>query len=206
MNDRLDALNPPKYPNSIPLEFDIFYKENYVAHRRLKIILISEILGQLQEFRDKEYKEKVSIICSIEQGCYDEACRQVTDLDLDIDWDNPMLYSAYNYIVGNLLQNIDPNSMINSRYLLDKIMSGTIDLTQLGHMSSEDLCPEKSAEIRNRIAERSDVKVSTKSSTMYRCSKCKKNECTLERRHTRGLDEATNYRATCIFCKHSWNI
>lgn len=198
--------NEPKYPNSIPLKFDVFYTDEYTAPRRLKLILISDVLGRFDKFKALSYEEQLAMIKETEHGCYQEACARIVELNLDVSWDNPALNNAYNYICGNLLQNLDPDSMVGSSYLINKVLDKKCELERLGQMTSEELCPEKSIDIRTKIAERSDIKHSTKSSTMYRCSKCKRNETTLERRHTRGLDEATNYRATCVFCKHSWNI
>jgi DNA-directed RNA polymerase subunit M/transcription elongation factor TFIIS len=198
--------NEPKFPNAIPLKFDTFYTDEYSPQRRLKLLLISNVLGGVDKFQKLQYSDQLNMIKEIENGCYQAVCARMVELDLDIDWDNPAMYNSYDYICGNLLQNLDPNSIVSSQYLLNRILNGEIELNKLGKMTSEELCPEKSAEIRNKIAERSDVKSSKKHSTMYRCSKCKKSETTLERRHTRGLDEATNYRATCMFCKHSWNI
>ena len=198
--------NPLKYADAIVLEYNTFYNEKYIPHRRQKILLLSDILGKYERFTQLDYSKKVQIVKEIEEGCFEEAYNKMLELDQDFDWDNPMFYNVYNYICGNLFQNLDPNSAINSEFLLNKIFNNEYELRKLGGMTSEQLCPEKSIEIRASIAQRSDIKYSTKSSSMYRCSKCKKNECILERRHTRGLDEATNYRATCIFCKHTWNI
>lgn len=195
-----------KYSKAIPLDYNTFYTDKYIPHRREKILLLSDILNQYDQFSGLPHSEKVRIVKDIEDGCFEQAHNQMLELDQDFDWDNPMFYNVYNYVCGNLFQNLDPDSIVNSKYLLDKLFNGECDLKKLGAMTSEELCPEKSLELRVSIAERSDVKFSTKKSTMYRCSKCKKNECTLDRRHTRGLDEATNYRATCTFCKHTWNI
>jgi DNA-directed RNA polymerase subunit M/transcription elongation factor TFIIS len=196
----------PKYPNAMLLNFGTFYTDAYVGHRRLKIIALSNILGQFNEFKTMQYNEQVIIVKEIEQGCYVAACEKITELDQEPNWENSMFYSVYNYICGNLFQNLDPGSELESTYLITKVFSNEVDLYKLATMSSEELCPEKSLEIRTKIIERSEIKFSTKVSTTYRCNKCKKNECTLDKRHTRGLDEATNYRATCIFCKHTWNI
>lgn len=194
------------YPNAIPLIFKKFYTQEYVPHRRLKLILLSDILGRYDQFKTLTYDEKAEIIMKIENGCYQEACRNITELDQECNWENNMFYCVYNYICGNLLQNLDPKSDVGSDYLITKVLEQTIKLDELAHLTSEELCPEKSLEIRTNIAKRSDIKFSIKTSTAYQCSKCKKSESTIDRRHTRGLDEATNYRATCLFCKHTWNI
>ncbi len=202
----MNIINPPKYPDAIPLEYEQFYTEDYVPHRRLKMILLSDILGKNPNFKVLTYDEKVKIIKEIEHGCFQEACEQVSRLDQNPGWNNSMFYCVYNYICGNLFQNLDPNSQIKSSYLIEKIFNENIEFNKLGKFSSEELCPEKSLEIRNKIAQQSGIKFSIKIFTAYPCSKCKKSQCTLDKRHTRGLDEATNYRATCVFCKHTWNI
>jgi DNA-directed RNA polymerase subunit M/transcription elongation factor TFIIS len=195
-----------KFPNAIPLNFDTFYIDEYTPCRRLRIIKFSNILGYFKEFSTLSYDEKTKILKQIEQSCFNQAKKQLSELNQDFDINNPIFIKIYEYICGNLAYNMDPKSDIKSSYLINLILEKKCDLNKLGQMTSEEMCPEKTQEIRARIAQRSNIKHSIKISSMYRCSKCKRNECTLERRHTRGLDEATNYRATCVFCKHTWNI
>ena len=206
MSNFEDNLSGLVYPNAIPLTFEKFYTQEYVPHRRLKMILLSDILGTYAQFKSLTYDQKAEIIKKIEESCYQQACKHISELDQECNWENSMFYCVYNYICGNLFQNLDPQSEVGSDYLITKVWAGTVELDKLAQLTSEELCPEKSLEIRTNIAQRSDIKFSIKTSTAYQCSKCKKSECTIDRRHTRGLDEATNYRATCLFCKHTWNI
>jgi DNA-directed RNA polymerase subunit M/transcription elongation factor TFIIS len=194
------------YENAIPLKYEVFYVNEYGPERRLKLIKLSNILGGNDDFVKLSYNEKTNIIRDIEIGCYDEACKRTLELDQNPTWENDMFTKVYDNVCGNLFQHIDPHSELNTTYLYEKMMNKEIDLHKLAQLNSIEMCPDKSKDIRNQIAARSEIKCSVKAVTSYKCSKCGKSECTLDRRHTRGLDEATNYRATCIHCKHTWNI
>lgn len=193
------------YPNAIILKIE-FYQNEYNPYRRIKLIHLSNILGKTKKFQLFDYNKQSNIISQIEKSCYEKACDDMLELEQEPDWENQMFINIYNYICGNLFENIDPESEINSTYLLEKILNQDIDLENIGYMKSDELCPEKSKEIKRKIKEQACIKYSTKTSTMYRCGKCKKNECVLERMQTRSLDELTNHRATCVFCKHTWII
>ena len=39
---------------------------------------------------------------------------------------------------------------------------------------------------------------------IYKCGKCKKNECTFYQLQTRGADEATTTFVQCVNCGHKW--
>lgn len=39
---------------------------------------------------------------------------------------------------------------------------------------------------------------------IYKCGKCKKNECTFYQLQTRGADEATTTFVECVNCGHKW--
>ena len=192
--------------NSLPLKYDVFYKKDYTPFRRCKLLILSDIFKQFDEFNNMSFEEQTDLIKKIENSCYNATIDELNNLNLPLDPSSKLFNNIYSYICTNLFQNIDPNSEINSTYLIKKIFDNEINIDKIGYMNSEELCPEKTIELKQQLDKRASAKYSMKSSTMYRCSKCKKNECVLERMHTRGLDELTNYRATCIFCKHTWVI
>jgi len=198
-----------KYPYAIPLKYEVFYGTKYNSHRRVKAILIGDILGRTPEFKNMSYDQQTLIIKEIEQGCYHATCEEISKYEQSADWTNIMFRNIYNYICGNLFQNIDPNSEVQSKYLIEKILNGniaSIDLCKLGEMNSDDLCPDKSIEIKKKIQERANIKFSKKICTQDTCRKCKRKEYVVERMHTRGLDESDDNRATCVFCQHTWRI
>ena len=194
-----------KYPHAIALQ-EIFYGDDYGPHRRIKLISIGNIMGKDIRFKAMPHEEQTKIIEDIEQGCYDATYKNILDAEQEVDWDNPMFSNTYNYICGNLFQNIDPDSEINSNYIIEKIFNGAVNLKKLGSMPSEDLCPDRSAEIRKKLEKQATVEFSKKTSAMTTCGRCKQKKCTFQRVHTGGLDEQTRYRATCTVCQHTWKI
>ena len=191
-----------KHKNSIILPLT-YFKHPYNKYRVSKLLLFSDILNIERKHSDRDI---LNITIDIENSCYLATCKQLEELNQSIEWNSKYMQNTYNYICGNIAQNLDPQSSISSNYLLDKIYTKNIDLSRIAFMTSEELCPEKTIDLRANLAQRNDITYSTKLSTMFKCGKCKRNECSLDRRHTRGLDEGTNYRATCMFCKHTWNI
>lgn len=194
-----------KYSNAIVLDVK-FYLPEYNAYRRLKLLQLSDILGADARYRNLSHGDQTDMICRIEMSCHDKATRDIVKYCQDAVWDNRLFINVYNGICGMLMQNMDPTSDVNSTYLIDQVLAHKIDLDSIANLKTDEMCPEKSEKIKKKLEEQSKVSFSVKTSTMYRCGKCKRNECVLERMQTRSLDELTNHRATCMFCQHTWMI
>ncbi len=193
------------YPNAILLDIK-FYSPEYNPYRRHKLLLLSDILGADSRFEKLDYAKQTDIICKIEESCYERAIQEIALYSQDAEWDNKLFINIYGCICGLLMQNLDRSSDVGSPYLLNQVLTNKIDLSSIANLKTDEMCPEKSQSIKKKLEDQSKVSFSIKTSTMYRCAKCKRNECVLERMQTRGLDELTNHRATCMFCQHTWMI
>ena len=175
--------------NFVPLS-SVFYTEPYNNIRRNKIICFDRILYKNTKFTSMTYDKKTEILLKLEKGCW-SSC------------DND--YDKYHDICFNVAMNLDPESLVHSEFLIDKVLGGDIQLDMVGGLSSRDLCPEKYLKYQENFDKRSSVKESQKTSKLYRCFKCKKNQCSIERNYCRSGDESIPLTITCQFCNNSWN-
>ena len=93
---------------------------------------------------------------------------------------------------------------MNSDSIKKKILNKDVNLQEVANMSSKELCPKKYEKIDQKINKRTNLELKIKFSELYKCSKCKRNQCTTERRYARSLDEGTDLTIHCLFCSHSW--
>ena len=100
---------------------------------------------------------------------------------------------------------MDSQSCINSDYIKNKILNNDVDLQNVANMKSKELCPKKYEKIEKKINQRNNLERKIKYSELYKCRKCKRNQCTTERRYARSIDEGVDLTVTCVFCSHSWN-
>lgn len=84
------------------------------------------------------------------------------------------------------------------------LLNNRIDANDAANLSSRDMCPKLVEKIENRISLRTNLERKIKYSELYRCKKCKRNQCTTERLYNRGLDEGVSLMISCGYCGNSW--
>lgn len=208
-----------KYPNAISLSMEYYENENYNRIRRCKLILFSHCLGNNDIFKkrvdeqckinnlDKEMSYKLTkeyIIKYLEKGCLNKAINKSKEIDIRCLWDNKKFVDEYHAICYKVACNIDKESVVNSDYILNKIINNEVSIIDIASMNSKQLCPEKYKKIDEKVSKRNNVEAKIKCSEMYRCSKCKKNQTTTERVYNRSWDEGVSLKITCRYCNHSW--
>ena len=120
-------------------------------------------------------------------------------------WSEPKFVNLYHNICYKLAINLDSDSCVKSESIKKKIINQEVQLQDVANMSSKELCPKKYEKIDQKINKRTNLERKIKFSELYKCSKCKRNQCTTERRYARSLDEGTDLTVHCLFCGHNWN-
>lgn len=147
----------------------------------------------------KEY-----IVKNLERGCLNRTIVKSNDYNIRGVWSNPKFVSLYHDICYKIASNLDVTSVINSDYITKKILKNEVNINMVANMSSKELCPKKYEKIDMKINQRTNLERKIKYSELYRCRKCKRNQCTTERRYNRSLDEGVNLTIICLFCGHEW--
>lgn len=118
---------------------------------------------------------------------------------------NDQFLLIYTGKLNNILNNINKQSKIQNKFLLDAIKTNTIDLTNIAFMTSDELNPENWSKLKNIIENRNKLNKNNVSYTNeFDCFKCGKNETFIFQLQTRSGDEAMTTFITCKHCKNSW--
>lgn len=192
------------FNNIIPLDA-MFYKKPYNKIRRAKLILFTSCLMQHKEYQLLPYQEKMKIIKNIERSCYNYVIDKSYEENIMTSWEVDLFCELYHSICYKISANLEKTGLVSNPNLTKAILSGNISIEQLPKLSSQDMYPQKYAEIIQRVEASKSVVQTLKTSAMYRCSKCKENKCTIENRYNRSLDEGVNLTITCLNCAHQWN-
>lgn len=194
-----------EFEHSIPLTPNPFYTDKtYNKLRRMKLIILSNKLGQLNEFKNMSYENQLNMIKCIENSCLNEAIRKAREYNIRCMWSNIQFENIYHSICYNILSTLDLNSETGSRELVKKIFEGVIDLKTIARMSCKELCPEMYEDIKKRIEERNNTEQTVKATTLYFCKNCKRNKTHAKSVQNRCGDEGNNYFITCLFCGNKW--
>lgn len=184
------------FKNSLPLPFKPFYNKEYNSIRRLKLVLISDILNKFDEFKNLDFNFKITIISGIENSCLSETERKAVSYDIECDWENNQYLNIYHSICYTTISNIDDS------YVVKNILSGEYD--NLASKTYKELNPKKYEELTTKIEKRINTEQAVKYTEMFYCRKCKHNQTTIEKVQLRSNDESSSLRITCLYCNNQW--
>lgn len=191
-----------KLPFTIPI--NIYNDNEYTIERRLIILLIANILEINNLFKILNKKQQDKIIINIEKSCYNETLKKAEELLIYKSWENEKFCYLYQLYCNKITKNLDISSEVKSDYLFNQIINDLIDINNIASLSSDQLCPDKSENIKKNIRLRSDQEIKTKTSSLYTCPNCHKKETKLKMVQLRSLDEGYNISLTCVFCNFNW--
>lgn len=184
------------FENAIPLPFKTFYTDEYNNTRRLKLVLISDILNKFEVFKSKKMSEKIKIIKEIELSCINETNRKADSYDITCDWENNLYLNIYHSICYTAASNI------NDEYVVEKILNE--NNYYLASKTYKELNPKKYEELSTKIEKRINTEQAVKYTEMFYCKKCKHNQTTIEKVQLRSNDESSSVRITCLYCNNQW--
>ncbi len=191
------------------LEFDLlepldicFYNNNYNVIRRAKILLIMSAFNEYEEY--KQYNKK-NILIEVEESCFNYTINKANEENIPCCWKNDLFKEIYHAICAKIYSNISKTTGINNINLIKSIFEKKIDINKLPYMSSQELFPEKYKDLISKLEASKNVTRTIKTTSMYKCRRCHKNECTEENRYNRSLDEGVNLTITCMSCGFQWN-
>ena len=200
----------PYYRPAVPIHkiglLDKHYEAPYNKQRRAKLILFIFTFEQHAKFRQLTSINKFSLIERIERACFNYTINKATELNIPTKWDNDLFADTYTLVCAKISSNIDQEDELKNPYLADAILNGKIDIKELPKMTSQELYPEKYVSVLNKIEIAKNIKHTIKTTSMYRCRRCHKTECTYEPRYNRSMDEGINITVHCISCGNSWNV
>jgi transcription elongation factor S-II len=109
----------------------------------------------------------------------------------------------------SILSNIKKDSYINNTNLVNKIIKGKINVSELPYMSNQELFPEHWKKIMDEKYKRDKMMYEEKEEAMtneFKCARCKSRECTYYELQTRSADESMTTFITCLNCGNRWKI
>jgi DNA-directed RNA polymerase subunit M/transcription elongation factor TFIIS len=189
---------------TIPI--DIYQNKKYNKLRRSIILLIASILEKNEKFKLKHKEIQQNIIINIELSCYTETINKADELLIYQSWDNEKFNYLYQLFCNKITKNLDIESEVQSNYLINKVLNNDLDITKIAHMTSDELCPDKSKIIKENLNMRNNQQLNFKTSTLYKCRNCGKKEVKIQEYQGRSLDEGSNLSLTCNFCNYNWVI
>ena len=167
------------------------------------------------------YREKVKAIIAarcgtflsaeeqedFERGIFNHTLEEAARRGTRRVWDNPEFSTLYTIEARRCVANLDPKSYVGNGRLLARLRDGEFLPHEIPFMTYAELYPEKWAEALE-MALKKEAKMLTvdksMATSMFKCSKCGKRECTYYEMQTRSADEQMTQFIRCLNCGKQW--
>ncbi len=190
-------------------------KYTYIGYKPSIFVYIR--FSTMQHPRDnivQMIKDKVATISQeqakdLEIGIYNWTIQFCEKNKIIKNWKNPRFHKIYIEKARSTLSNLDKDSYIENNRLLDRLFEKEFLPHDIPFMKPENTFPERwkatidayMKKYKNAY-EKQDVVVSS----LFRCGKCKKKECTYYTQQTRSGDEGETVFVKCMNCGNAWKM
>lgn len=159
--------------------------------------------------KNKELGLTDTEIKDLEVGIYNWAIEYSTQHKIIKNWKNPRFTKIYIEKARSIVSNIDSQGYLDNKRLLTRLNEKEFTPHEIAFMKPENVFPEMwkntvDAYMKKyeNAYERKDVVVSS----LFRCGKCKKKECTYFEAQTRSADEGATVFVSCLNCGNKWKM
>ncbi len=137
----------------------------------------------------------------------DSACAEAGRRGIIRHHANPLFQAVYKAVVRRIIGNLDPASYVGNTHLHVQLKSGDLTLDTLRSMTTQDMNPGLYKDLYDRqlLREQAQLEGNKAMTTeMFKCSRCKKNQCTYYQLQTRSADEPMTTFISCLNCGKRW--
>lgn len=144
------------------------------------------------------------MIVAIEKSCYDHAV-EIADYELlTPDFNVEAFEQLYRTRIVRITKNLDVDSEVGDEHLATSLLSGLIQPSTISKLENKDLSPSRNDKMLETLNLRLNQTSTVKTSSLYRCRQCKRNETTVKIIQMRSLDEPSTLVIQCQFCHYKW--
>ena len=143
----------------------------------------------------------------MEKSIYNFTIREARENRIERSWDNSEFKWFYKKNYNKIMGNIGYNG--NAEFVLNKLKYNLWEPQNIISMKAQILYPDIWEEILIKNAKKmaSMGKDNNEQGTsMFRCGKCKKNNCTYFQMQTRSADEPMTTFVSCLNCGKRWKF
>ena len=169
-------------------------------------------------FRDRLRELKEYQFIELEQGVFDWTNEYATNKRLIKSLTDKRFFSLYLAKLRSVLccldstsyiYNNNENNTVASSWLYHKLKDETINSHDIVFMKPHEILPEKWTEYVDVKSKKNDNICNSRQiakTDQFKCSKCKKRECSYYELQIRSADESSTIFITCLNCGHQWRI
>jgi transcription elongation factor S-II len=143
---------------------------------------------------------------NIEEALYQKICFRTSHSERAMFQDT-IFKHRYLYALQSLVLNLDPNSVIGNKNLVNRVISGELTPVMLVNENPVNLFPEKWEEMKKKQQEEEKFLYENQrkaTSKRIKCFSCGKREVCTTEAQTRSADEPMTTFYECLNCNNRW--
>ena len=143
----------------------------------------------------------------IEKSIYNYTIKEAREKKIERLWTNKHFIFLYKKNFNKVYSNMGTNK--NAEFVMKKLKYGFWEPANLIAMTHEELYPEMWEDLIIKNKKKMDLLSldnRQQGSTMFKCGRCKKNNCTYFQLQTRSADEPMTTFVTCLECNNRWKF
>ena len=152
------------------------------------------------EYHSKMYE-------TMEKSIYNASIKEARDKIVDRSWDCPRFKYIYKKNFIKVFSNISTNK--NADFVTQKLKYGIWEPEKIIYMTAQELYPDIWEELILKNKKKLDalsIQKNVQGTSMFRCGKCKQNNCTYFQMQTRSADEPMTTFVSCLNCGNRWKF
>lgn len=148
----------------------------------------------------------------LERGIYNWTISFAQSKNIVKTWNDKRFVNSYFNKARHIfacLANNTYSSMEDRNAVIDSIKNGKIQCENMASMKPHDIMPYKWNEYLNKKLKADNTIINNRQhakTDQFKCSKCKKRECSYYELQVRSADESSTIFVTCLNCAHRWRI
>jgi len=132
----------------------------------------------------------------LEEGIYELALVYAANNNIN----HSIIPAIYNDTLENILSNIESNSKLKSKQLIENIKNGDILPQEIPFLQPKQLNPKIWSDIITKKKYEADKERNKATTTAFKCKKCGESKCNITQLQTRSADEPMTTFVTCLVC------
>lgn len=169
-----------------------------VKHRQHTVSVFKTLVGE--HCSDKD-------ILDLELGIYNASLDEAKRRLVPLTWDHETFKWIYTMISKRTASNFHPSSYVGNSHLIERWKDGEFTLDTLGHWTPYELEPSHWKDLKDQQFRREQRILEgnlAMATDRFRCSRCKKKQCSYYELQTRSADEPMTIFISCINCGKQW--
>ena len=146
-------------------------------------------------------------ILELEMGIYNASLDEAKKRLVPLTWDHETFVWIYMMISKRTASNFQPTSYVGNSELIARWKEGEFTLDSLGHWTSYELQPSHWKDLKDQQFRREQRILEgnlAMATDRFRCSRCKKKQCSYYELQTRSADEPMTIFINCHVCGKQW--